>query len=108
MPPMMRFLRDTQVDGRFFPRGAQVQALAAGDMVLVLPDPGMHTTLCAVPARNLAPLKPFRIVLVNYHVGLMDAQVRWALDADDARSAVDAAAPDCEIVELDPVETWTG
>lgn len=105
---MMQFLRDTQVDGRFFPRGAQVQTLAAGDMALVLPDPGTHTTLCAVPARNLAPLKRFRIVLVNQRIGLMDEQFRWAVDADDAKAAIDHTAPDCQIVELDLVETWAG
>lgn len=105
---MMRFLRDTQVEGRFFPQGAQVQTLAAGDMALVLPDPGTHTTLCAVPAKNLAPLKQFRVVLINRRVGLLAEQLRWAVDADDLRSAIDHTAPDCEIVELDLAETWAG
>jgi len=107
MRSMMRFLRDTQVEGRFFPRGVQVQALAAGDMALVLPDPGAHTTLCAVPARNLALLQPFRIVLINRRVGLMDEQIRWAVDAEDVRSAIDSAAPDCEIVALDLLKAST-
>ncbi len=105
---MMRFLRDTQVEGRFFPQGAQVQTLAAGDMALVLPDPGMHTTLCAVPAKNLARLKQFRVVLINRRIGLLAEQLRWAVDADDLKSAIDQNAPDCEIVELGLVETWAG
>jgi len=105
MRSMMRFLRDTQVEGRLFPQGSQVQTLAAGDIALVLPDPGTHTTLCAVPARNLAPLKRFRIVLVNRRVGLLAEELRWAVDADDLRSAIDQTAPDCEIVELDLIDT---
>lgn len=108
MRSMMRFLCDTQVEGRFFPKWAQVQALPAGDMALVLPDPVAHTTLCAVPIRNLVPLQRFRIVLVNRRVGLMDEQFRWAIDAGDARAAIDHTAPDCEIVELDLAETRTG
>lgn len=101
----MRFLGDTQVEGRFFPKGALVQALPAGDMALVLPDPGAHTTLCAVPVRNLVPLQRFRIVLVNHRVGLLAEQFRWAIDADDAKATIDRTAPDCEILELDLVET---
>lgn len=104
MQSMMRFLRDTSVEGRFFPQGAQVQTLAAGDMALVLPDPGTYTTLCSVPARNLAPLKHFRIVLVNRRVGLLAEQFRWAVDADDLKLAIERTAPDCEIVELDQVD----
>ncbi len=101
---MMRFLLDTQVEGRFFPQGSQVQTLPAGDMALVLPDPGTHTTLCAVPAKNLARLKRFRVVLVNHRVGLLDEQFRWAIDVDDVKSIIDRSAPDCEIVELDQVD----
>lgn len=108
MPSMMRFLRDTQVEGRFFPKGAQVEALPAGDMALVLPDPGAHTTLCAVPIRNLVPLQRFRIVLINRHVGLLDEQFRWAVDAGDLQSTIGDAAPDCEIVEMGRAEAWTG
>jgi hypothetical protein len=103
----MRFLTDTQVEGRFFPRGAQVQALAAGDMALVLPDPGAYTTICAVPATSLAPLQRFRIVLVNRRVGLMAEQFRWAVDANDVKSAIGHTAPDCKIVALDLVEART-
>lgn len=103
---MMRFLLDTQVDGRFFPQGSQVQTLAAGDMALVLPDPDAHTTLCAVPAKNLAPLKRFRVVLVNDRIGLLDQQFRWALDVDDVKSIIDRSAPDCEIVELEQTDDW--
>ena len=76
-------------------------------MALVLPDPGARTTLCAVPTRNLVPLQPFRIVLVNRRVDLLAEQLRWAVDADDTRSAIDHTAPDCEIVELDHAETST-
>lgn len=100
----MRFLLDTQVEGRFFAQGSQVQALAAGAMALVLPDPGTHTTLCAVPARNLALLKRFRVVLVDRRIGLMDEQFRWAIDVDDVKSTIDHGAPDCAIVELDQVD----
>lgn len=103
---MTRFLRDTQVEGRFFPQGAQVQTFAVGDMALVLPDPAALTTLCAVPTRYLAPLKHFRIVLVNRRVGLLSEQSRWAVDVDDLQSAINRTAPDCEIVEVDLVETW--
>jgi hypothetical protein len=108
MRSMMRFLGDTQVEGRFFPKGALVQALPAGDMALVLPDPVAHTTLCAVPVRSLVPLQRFRIVLVNHRVGLMDEQFRWAIDADDVRAAIDHTAPDCEIVAVHLAEMWTG
>jgi len=45
---MMQFLQDTQVEGRLFPRGAQVKIVKAGTLALVLPDPGVYTTLCAV------------------------------------------------------------
>jgi hypothetical protein len=103
---MMRFLLDTQVQGRFFPQGSQVQTLAAGNIALVLPDPGTHTTLCAVPAKNLAPLKRFRVVLVNHRFGLLDEQFRWAMDIDDVKSTIDNSAPDCEIVELDQMDQW--
>jgi len=97
---MMRFLLDTQVDGRFFSRGSHVKVLSAGDSCIVLPDPGAHTTMCAVPAKNLALLRLFRVVLVNHRVGLMDEQERWGLDADDVRSDIACSAPDCEVLEL--------
>lgn len=102
MRSVMRFLTDTQVDGRFFPRGAEVQAIAAGDLALVLPDLRAHTALCAVPARNLTPLTQFRVLLVNRRYGLMAEQFRWAVDADEIRAFVDKNTPDCGIVELDP------
>ncbi len=73
-------------------------------MALVLSDPGTHTSLCAVPAKNLAPLKRFRVVLVNQRIGLMDEQFRWAIDVDDVTSTIDHSAPDCEIVELDQID----
>ncbi|RUF23371.1 hypothetical protein IPC1132_25470 [Pseudomonas aeruginosa] len=101
MQSMMQILRDTQVEGRFFPRGARVRVIDAGDRCLVLPDPEAHTTLCAVPTKNLARLKLFRVVLVNHQVGLVDEQTRWGLDADDVRSSIARGAPDCEILELD-------
>jgi hypothetical protein len=104
MRSVMRFLTDTQVDGRFFPLGAEVQTIAAGDLALVLPDPRAHTTLCAVPARNLARLRQFRVVLVNRRVGLLAEQLRWAIDAEEIKSSIDDNAPDCEIVELDQVD----
>ena len=93
---MMQFLEDTQVEGRFFPRGAQVQVIDAGGTALVLPDPGTHTTLCAVPAKNLARLRRFHVLLANYQVGLMDDQARWGLDADDVKLTLARCAPDCE------------
>nr|WP_297383378.1 hypothetical protein [uncultured Roseateles sp.] len=100
---MMQFLEDTQVAGRFFPRGAQVTVMEAGDNALLLPDPVAHTTLCTVPAKNLARLKRFRVVLANYQVGLMDVQERWGLDADDIVSTIARSAPDCTVVALGEV-----
>lgn len=54
MQSMMQVLKNTQVEGRFFPRGSRVRAIEAGDSCLVLPDPDAHTTLCAVPTKSLA------------------------------------------------------
>ena len=107
MPSMMQFLEDTQVEGRFFPRGAQVQVIDAGSTALVLPDSDAHTTLCAVPLKNLVRLKRFRVLLANYQVGLMDDQERWGLNADDIKSTLARCAPDCEIVTLDEVDDAT-
>lgn len=101
MQSMMQFLRDTQVEGRFFPRGSRVQVIKAGDSCLLPPDPDAHTTLCTVPTKNLAQLTLFRVVLVNRRVGLIDEQERWGLDTDDVRSSIAQSAPDCEILELD-------
>jgi len=103
MQSMMQVLKNTQVEGRFFPRGSRVRAIEAGDSCLVLPDPDAHTTLCAVPTKNLARLTLFRVVLVNHRVGLMDEQERWGLDTNDVRSRIARSAPDCEILELDEV-----
>lgn len=103
MQSMMRVLRDTQVHGRFFPKGARVSVIHVGDRCLVLPDPDAHTTLCAVPLANLAPLMRFRAVLINPVVGLIDVQECWGLDADDVRIGLLERAPDCEIIELDGV-----
>lgn len=105
MPSMMQVLRDTQVEGRFFPQGAHVKVVHVGDSCLVLPDPSSYTTLCAVPAKNLARLKLFRVVLVNHHVGLMDVQERWGLDADDIHLSIARSAPACEILELDEISS---
>ena len=103
MQLMMQVLRGTQVEGRFFPQGSRVRVIDAGDSCLVLPDPDAHTTLCTVPAKNLARLTLFRVVLVNHQVGLMDEQERWGLDVDDVRSSIARYAPDCEVLELDEV-----
>jgi len=101
----MRFLVDTQVAGRFFPRDAEVHVIEADEAsFFVLPDPGSHTTLCTVPARNLARLRQFRIVLVNQCVGLMDEQIRWGLDAEEVMSSIAYYAPGCEIISLDLTE----
>jgi hypothetical protein len=100
MQSMMQFRRDTQAAARFFPQGSRVQAIDAGDSCLVLPGPGAHTTLSAVPAKNLARLTLFHVVLVSHRVGLIDEQERWALDADYIRSTIDLCAPDFEILEL--------
>lgn len=104
MQSMMRVVKDTQVDGRFFPRGAHVRVIHAGDSCLVLPDPDAHTTLCAVPRANLVPLMCFRVVQINHRVGLVDVQERWGLDADEVHDSVTRSAPDCEIVELHQVQ----
>lgn len=101
MQLMMQVLEDIQVEGRFFPRGSRVQVIRAGDSCLVLPAPGAHTTLCAVPTKKLAQLTLFRVMLVNHQVGLLDEQERWGFDADDVRSSIAQCAPDCEILELD-------
>jgi hypothetical protein len=77
-----------------------VRVIEADDICLVLPDPDAHTTLCAVPTRNLARLTLFRVVLLNHQVGLIDEQERWGLDADDVRASIAQSAPDCEILEL--------
>ena len=55
-----------------------MQVVNAGTSALVLPDPGAHTTLCAVPMKNLAPMRRFRVLLVNHQVGLMDEHERSA------------------------------
>jgi hypothetical protein len=100
MELMMQFIKDTQVDGRFFLQGARVSVINVGDRCLVLPDLEAHTTLCTVPAQNLARLTLFRVMLVNHQVGLVDEQERWGLDAADVRSSLARCAPDCEILDI--------
>lgn len=103
MRSMMRIVRDTQVDGRFFPRGAHVLVIHSANSCLVLPDPDTHTTLCAVPPVNLVQLTCFRVVQINHRVGLTDVQERWGLDADDVRDSLSRDAPDCEIIEINQI-----
>lgn len=98
---MMQVLEDTQLEGRLFPRGCRVQVIQAGDSCLLLPDPDAHTTLCAVPTKNLAQLTLFRVMRVKHQVGLIKQQERWGLSADDVRSSIAQCAPECEILELD-------
>lgn len=100
MHSMMQVLSDIQVEGRFFPKGSRLQVIEAGDHCLVLPDLEAHTTLCAVPRKNLGRLTLFRLMLVNHRVGLMSKQERWGLDANDVRSSIAECAPDCEILEI--------
>jgi len=69
MQRRMRFVEDTQVDWRFFPKGAEVQSIHAGSHALVLPDTQAHTTICAIPLGSLVALKPFRMLLANRIVG---------------------------------------
>jgi hypothetical protein len=76
MQSMMQVLRGTHMKRQFFPRGCRVRAIQAGDSCLVLSDPDAHSTLCAVPTKNLARLTLFRVVLVNHHVRLLKEQQR--------------------------------
>lgn len=101
MPCWMRFVEDTQVGGRFFPKGAEVQVIQAGDDVLLPPDTGAHTTLCAVPARNLVRLRAFRVLLQNRVVGLADTQIRRARDEAEVRAIAARRAPDCEVLDIE-------
>lgn len=94
----MRFVEDTQADGRFFPNGAEVEVIDAGAHALVLPDIRTHTTLCAVPIKRLVALKSFRVALVNRQVGLADTQIRLGVDEADVRAAIERRAPQCEVL----------
>jgi len=105
MHSMMQVLCDIQVEGRFFAKGSRLQVIEAGDSCLVLPDPDAHTTLCAVPRKNLGRLTLFRLMLVNHRVGLMSEQRRWGLDAEDVCSSIAESAPDCEILEIDEISS---
>ncbi|AIJ46247.1 hypothetical protein O987_10610 [Comamonas testosteroni TK102] len=105
MHSMMQVLRDIQVEGRFFAKGSQLQVIEAGDSCLVLPDSDAHTTLCAVPRKNLGRLALFRLMLVNHRVGLMSEQKRWGLDANDVCSSIAESAPDCEILEIEEISS---
>lgn len=105
MHSMMQVLSDIQVEGRFFPKGSRLQVIEAGDRCLVLPDLEAHTTLCAVPRKNLGRLTLFRLMLVNHQVGLMSKQERWGLDADDVLSSIAESAPDCEILEIEEISS---
>jgi hypothetical protein len=97
----MRFFEDTQVDGRFFPKGAEVEVVPAGANALVLPDTDAYTTICAVPVKSLVPLKPFRVLLLNRLAGIGDAQIRLGTDEADVRSSIERRAPDCEVLEVE-------
>lgn len=99
----MRFVEDTQVAGRFFPKGAEVRVIQAGGDVLLPPDTSAHTTLCALPMRNLVRLQVFRVSLQNRLVGLEDSQIRRATDEAEVRALLARRAPDCEIVSIEAV-----
>ena len=101
---MMRFLKDTQVAGRFFSRGTEMPMIEAGGSFLVPPNPDFHTTLCVIPARNLVRLRLFSVVLINRQVGLRAVQQRWGTDEADIRSVIEKAAPDCVIVALELID----
>ncbi len=103
MKAMHRFLRDTAVGGRFFPAGTQIEVIVVGDLALVPPAQNSHTTLCAVPSRDLVQVKRFRLLLANLEFGLLDEQERFGLDADDVIAQVTRSAPGCEILSLDEV-----
>ena len=96
----MRFVEDTQADGRFFPKGAELEVVDAGAHALVLPDTEAHTTLCAVSMKSLVAVKPFRVVLLNRVVGLADTQIRFGTDEADVRAIIALRAPDCDVLEL--------
>ncbi len=97
----MRFVEDTQVPGRFFPKGAEVKMIHAGDDALLPPDTVAHTTLYAVPMRNLVRLRVFRVLLQNRVAGLEDTQIRRATDEADVRAIVARRAPDCEVLGVE-------
>lgn len=90
----MRLIDDTQVAGRFLPKGIEVRVLQAGDEVLLLPDTGAQTTLCALPMRNLVRLKVFRVLLQNRFVRLEDLQIRRAIDEAELTVLLAQRAPD--------------
>ena len=96
----MRFVEDTQAEGRFFPRGAEVEAIDAGAHALVLPDAKSYASLCAVPRKRLVVLKSFRVVLLNRQVGLADTQIRLGVDEADVRAALQRRAPQCEVLDV--------
>lgn len=104
----MRFVEDTQVAGRFFPKGAEVRVIQADGDVLLPPDTGAHTTLCALPMRNLVRLQVFRVLLQNRFVGLEDLQIRRATDEAELRAFLARRVPDCAVVSIeaaaDPLE----
>ena len=101
MQLMMQVVEDTQVEGRRFPRGCRVQLIQAGDSCLLLPDPDAYTTPCAVPAKNLARLTLFRVMLVKHQVGLIKQQERWGRSADDIRSSFAQCTPGGDSLALE-------
>lgn len=100
----MRFVEDTQVGGRFFPKGAEVKVIPAGDDALLPPDTSAHTTLCALPRRNLVRLQVFRVLLQNRFVGLEDLQIRRATDEAELRALLARRAPDCEVLSIEAAD----
>jgi hypothetical protein len=81
---------------QFFPRGCRVRAIQAGDSCLVLSDPDAHSTLCAVPTKNLARLTLFRVVLVNHHVRLLKEQQR----RDSMQRTFVRASPNARLISM--------
>ncbi|MFT7776514.1 hypothetical protein [Roseateles sp.] len=99
----MRFVEDTQVEGRFFPRGAEVEVIAAGAIAIVPPDPAAHATMCAVSMKRLVALKAFRVLLLNREAGLAGALVRLGIDEADVRASIERRSPACEVLEVSEV-----
>lgn len=101
MSSKMRFLVDTQAEGRFFPRGAEVQVIQVGSSGLITPDSAAFTTLCAVPLRNLVALQRFRVVLENDEVGLICEREIFGIDENDVQEHLAKQAPQCVMLLIE-------
>lgn len=100
MPIMMQFLEDTQVAGRYFPRGGQVSVVPVGSSGLILPNPEAHTSVCLVPIHKLAPLRRYRVRLINRLVGLLSEREVFGINVSEMIARIGRNSPDCEVVDV--------